>query len=93
MQLAIRHSWSDTAGTIICQIRLTEEERDLADSYNLNDTVIWSVSSPFTPYTLTDFMHGINISKRIVGGAGRGRDNVAQFFLEEDKMIARIDEF
>jgi hypothetical protein len=93
MQLAIRRSWSNTELVIICQIRLTEEERDLVEAYNLYDTSIWSSSPPFKLYKLADFLRGVTISNSVVSGEGRSMDNMRQFFLLEDQLMDSIDHF
>jgi hypothetical protein len=93
MQLVIRRSWRNTEIGITYQIRLTEEEHDLAETYSLYDTSIWSSSPPFQLYKLDDFLRGVTLSQSVVSGEGRNMDNMRQFFLHEDKVIARIDHF
>lgn len=93
MQLAIRRTWSNTEVAVICQIRLTEEERDLVEAYSLYDTSMWSTSGSSQIYRLADFLRGVTISQSVVSGPYRGMDNVKRLFYLEDQLIARSSGF
>ena len=92
MQLAMRRSRGNTEVAIICQIRLTEEERELVEIYNLYNTTLWG-TAPRAGYNLADFMRGVTISERVVTSELSGMSDVRSLFYLEDQLMKGMDNF